>query len=295
MDGLGNYAGWRWIFIMEGLLTMVVGAIFFWVLPDFPETAKWITEEERAFIAARLTPDQGASAHSRKIQMKDITQVFRDWKVWIAGFMYFALLLPGYSYAYFSPAVIKRFGFSPTKTQLWSVPPWAVTFFWCMLVATASDFTRKRYLWIVVSVTIGSVGCIVLLSTNHTMIKTQYGALFLFVMGSYGAVPIMICWFAMNLGGHHRRSVGSAWQIACGQIGGIISVYSFLKKDMPEYRPGFAICLSFLVLAMVLAGILFVGYAMENRKRDKAGLDRVEDSEQKEELGDLAKDYRYML
>lgn len=296
MEGVGNYSGWRWIFIIEGLLTMVVGAIFFFVIPDFPETTKWLTAEELAFVQARLAIDQGASAHARQIQFKDVTNVFRDWKVWIAGFMYFALLLPGYSYAYFAPAVIQRFGYTPIQTQLHSVPPWAATFVWCMLIATVSDLTKKRYLWIVVSISMGCIGCIVLLATDHTMIKTQYAMLFLFVMGAYGATSVMVCWFAMNLGGHHRRSVGSAWQIACGQIGGIIAVYSFLKKDKPEYTPGFAICLGFLVLAMLLAGVLFLGYARENRRRDKAGLTKgVETVEEKEVLGDLASGYRYML
>ena len=67
--------------------------------------------------------------------------------------------------------------------------------------------------------------------------SAEYGALFLVTSGAYSAMPVIVCWFAMNLGGHHRRSVGSAWQIGFGNIGGIIATYSFLAKDAPFLEP----------------------------------------------------------
>lgn len=54
MDGVGGYEGWRWIFILEGLLTVIVAFLAFFVLHDFPETATFLTEEERAFVVYRL-------------------------------------------------------------------------------------------------------------------------------------------------------------------------------------------------------------------------------------------------
>lgn len=59
MSGMRGYLGWRWIFILEGVLTCVVSFIWFWVVPDFPEDAKWLKPEERTFIKARLQEDQG--------------------------------------------------------------------------------------------------------------------------------------------------------------------------------------------------------------------------------------------
>ena len=59
MDGIRGYLGWRWIFILEGTLTAVLAIAFFFLIPDFPEDAKWLTEEERAFVKARLQDDQG--------------------------------------------------------------------------------------------------------------------------------------------------------------------------------------------------------------------------------------------
>lgn len=93
MDGLRGYQGWRWIFILEGTLTCVVSLAFFFLIPTFPEDAKWLTPEERAFVSARLQQEQGRSALERKITMKGVIQVFKDPKILIGGFMYFGLVV----------------------------------------------------------------------------------------------------------------------------------------------------------------------------------------------------------
>lgn len=86
MEGLRGYKGWRWIFILEGLLTCVVAFAFFFVIPDFPENAKWLTEEERRYVQIRLLKDQGRSAAERPISFPDVVKVFKDYKVRRAAF-----------------------------------------------------------------------------------------------------------------------------------------------------------------------------------------------------------------
>lgn len=293
MDGLRGYSGWRWIFIIEGVATAVIAASLYFIAPDFPETATWISPNERAYIKARLEADQGVSGHDRPITLHGALEVLKDWKVWVAGIMYFAMQTAGYAYAYFAPSIIQKLGFAPIATQLYSVPPWAVTFVWCMLLAVASDYFARRAVFILGSLAITLVGLCILIGTRASAsVHLQYGMLFLFVMGLYGSASIIACWLALNLGGHHRRAVGSALQIALGQIGGIVAVYTFLNQ-----LAGFAICLSFTLLAMVTCCIYYAGCWMENRRRDREMAARavVVTREEKETLGDLALDYRYML
>lgn len=120
LDGKGGYAGWRWIFLLEGALTAVVGLAAFFFLPDFPEEAKWLSEEEREFVTARLCAEQGRNAAERSITVKEVAGVFKDFKVVVGGFMYFGLIVPAYGYAYFAPSIIKSYGYSPIRTQLFS-------------------------------------------------------------------------------------------------------------------------------------------------------------------------------
>lgn len=96
MSGLRGYSGWRWIFILEGVLTCVVSLALFFMIPTFPEQAKWITEEERAFIEAKQRREQGDSAVHRPFVLKDIVRVLTDYKIILGGFMYLGLVVAAY-------------------------------------------------------------------------------------------------------------------------------------------------------------------------------------------------------
>lgn len=80
MDGIGGVAGWRWLFILEGLLTIGISILCFWTLPDFPENVGWLTREERDFIQAKLEKDTGRSAHRQVITWRDVLDVLKDCK-----------------------------------------------------------------------------------------------------------------------------------------------------------------------------------------------------------------------
>ena len=305
MEGLRGYAGWRWIFIIEGAVTAFLAIFFFFLLPDFPENSKWTTPEQRAYICKRLAADQGNNAVDRPIRLQDVKDMFSDWKVWIAGLLYLGCATPGYAYAFFSPTIIKNYGYSAITTQLYGVAPWAGAWVLGMSAAWISDWMRHRFAFIVVGMCISIAGTATLLSTSHHQVHIQYGMLFLFIMGIYMALPIAVCWFNMNLGGHHRRAIGGAWQIGIGQAGGIVAVYTFLAKDAPEYRPGYSICMAFDAFTIVMAVAYFWGVWRENKRRDRimrsqngegvTGPQSSQDEREKAELGDRALEYRYMI
>ena len=85
MDGIGGKSGWAWIFILEGLLTVIAGAMSFWIIQDFPDTAKFLTEAERTVVIRRLQQDDQFSAAGEKLKMKYIWQSLMDWKTWIGS------------------------------------------------------------------------------------------------------------------------------------------------------------------------------------------------------------------
>jgi hypothetical protein len=99
----------------------------------------------------------------------------------------------------------------------------------------------------------------------------------------------------MNLGGHHRRAVGTGWQIGFGNIGGIIAVYAFLAKDAPKYIPGYSICISFICLSALSCLVYFTACWWQNRQRERSVHDTSLTEYEKTELGDLSPDYRYLL
>lgn len=164
-----------------------------------------------------------------------------------------------------------------------------------MVIAFFSDRFKHRFAFTLIPIFVAIAGFAMLLTIHGKENKgPEYGALFLVTSGCYSAMPVIVCWFAMNLGGHHRRSVGSAWQVGFGNIGGIIATYAFRQQDAPNYKPGHSICISFCCLAIISCFAYMGALWFENRKRDKAPISSADVSEEQEEfLGDLAPTYRY--
>lgn len=85
MDGIGGKPGWAWIFILEGLATVLAGAASFWIIQDFPDTAKFLSEAERTVIIRRLQSDDQFSAAGENLKMKYIWKSLFDWKTWLGS------------------------------------------------------------------------------------------------------------------------------------------------------------------------------------------------------------------
>ncbi|CCU77063.1 pantothenate transporter liz1/MFS transporter,putative [Blumeria hordei DH14] len=268
MDGLGGYRGWRWIFIIEGLLTTIAAIVGIFFIPSFVEDSSWLSPEEKEHVKDRIRADQ--------------------------CLMYISMVVPAYGYAFFGPAIISTFKYSPIATQLHSVAPWVCAFVFSMTIASASDFIKHRLFFVIFSIVLAISGFIVLLSI-HNNTSIQFGGLFLITSGVYSAMPLIICWFNMNLGGHLRRAVGSAWQIGFGNIGGIIATYAFLPKDAPSYTPGYAICLGFLVLGIFSCCIYALMIYLENERRNRALLAPISTGGPENDIGDKSPEYRYLL
>jgi len=284
MDVVVNgWRGWRWIFLLEGLLTCIVALVFFFLIPSFPEDAKWLTDSEREYVKARLQVDQGRSAAERKITARDVGRVFKDFKVFLGGLMYFGLIVPAYGYAFFAPAIISGLGYDAIQTQLRSVPPWACAFGFAMLIAVLSDRFQHRFLFCLIPICVSITGFAILI-TVHDNVQLQYAALFLVAMGTYAAMPVIVCWFNMNLGGHHRRAVGTAWQVGFGNIGGIIATYAFISTDAPYYHMGYSISIAFICISATSCCVYAWAVTSANRKRDAAPPNHLTEYE-KTELG----------
>ena len=85
MDGIGGKPGWAWIFILEGLITVFAGALSFFIIQDFPDSAKFLTEEERTVVIRRLQEDDQFSAAGEKLKLQYIWQSLVDWKTWVCS------------------------------------------------------------------------------------------------------------------------------------------------------------------------------------------------------------------
>ena len=91
MDGVNGYRSWRWIFILEGILTSVVAVIGHFFMQGFPEEATFLLEDDKQYILTRLKQDAGG-ATSDTFTLKMVLSVFRDWQIWCMFFILHTLL-----------------------------------------------------------------------------------------------------------------------------------------------------------------------------------------------------------
>lgn len=99
MDGVGGYSGWRWVFILIGLVTFVSGVLSFWLCVDFPDTAKFLSDSERRAIIRRLQNDQQFSAAGEGFKRHNVYKAFLQWQTWCGmGAYMFVQPTPGCLY-----------------------------------------------------------------------------------------------------------------------------------------------------------------------------------------------------
>ena len=178
-------------------MTIVCAVAVFFLIADFPEEAKWLSDDERAFVKARLAEDIGDSQLDTRLTWRDALGVIRDPKVILSGLAYVGLIVPGYCYVFFAPTILLSLGYSPVMTQLYSVPPMAAAFVLAVIIAIASDYYKRRYIFILPLQSISVIGLIILLNV-HEGVGVRYGALVLVVAGQIAAIPIIVCWFSAN-------------------------------------------------------------------------------------------------
>lgn len=107
MDGVGGYRAWRWIFLIEGAVTVLIGVMAFFIIPDWPETAKFLKPEERTLLLSTLHEDSGPAVMNR-LDKKAMKRAFSDWKIYLG--LVSSLISPRALY-------MARYNFSADKSR----------------------------------------------------------------------------------------------------------------------------------------------------------------------------------
>ncbi|ODV79148.1 putative high-affinity nicotinic acid transporter [Suhomyces tanzawaensis NRRL Y-17324] len=256
LDGKHGLAAWQWIFIIEGAVTCGCAGLLFMTIADFPEECRFLKANEREFLKRKLEIYSGAaSAYEITNTVKDVLNCFKDLLVWLPALAYLGMIVPAYGYAYFAATIIRDMGYTAASANQHSVYPWLAAFFMMNIVAFLSDRFRKRLPFFLASAVIGIAGLAMILGAKDSP-NVRYGGCFLTAAGLYTAMPLMVCWAALNMGSHIRKSVGTAWQVGFGNIGGIIATFIFLKKDAPGYVPGLSVAIAGTCFA-ILCGLAY--------------------------------------
>ncbi|KAB8271407.1 major facilitator superfamily domain-containing protein [Aspergillus minisclerotigenes] len=289
MSGIAGYEGWRWIFIIEGLATVVIAAISKFIIVDWPESATFLNDDERALLLARLKEDQG-EARMNRLDKKSMRRTFSDPKIYLGPIMYFGIVNTGYAVSFFTPTILHQLGWTAVRAQVMSIPVYVVATITTLSAALLSDLLRHRYLFTLTGCLVATMGYVILLAQSTVPVGARYFAIFAITSGGYLTQPILMGWLSNNMAGHYKQSIASAMQIGFGNCGGLVASNIFFEDEAPGYRTGYGVSLGMTWICGI-ACALFLGYLVrENRVRGRGGRD-YRYQLPREELENLGDDY----
>ncbi|OQU99542.1 hypothetical protein CLAIMM_05157 isoform 2 [Cladophialophora immunda] len=297
MDGVGGKPGWAWIFILEGLATIVVAGLSYFMVHDFPDEAKFLSDDDRRRVIRRLKLDKQSSAEHEAFKMQYFWAAAKDWKTWTGAMIYMGCDGALYAFSLFIPTIIQQMGYKSIHAQLLSVPPYAVAAVVTIFVGFIADRTRMRGYCNMVMALFGIAGFAMLLGSGVPHV--QYAGTFLGAMGIYPCIPNTITWTANNVEGVYKRGIALGFVIGWGNLNGIMSSNIYRAQDKPRFRPGHAVVLGYEAIFLLGGSILqHILLKRENAKRRAGERDVWVEGKTEEEidkLGDLRPDFIYTL
>ncbi|EAU82040.2 hypothetical protein CC1G_09642 [Coprinopsis cinerea okayama7 len=255
MRGVGGLAGWAWIFILEGLVTIVVAFIAKFVIHDNPETARFLTAEERTEVKTRLKQDRTSLAD--EYNSKYLWDALKDWKIYVHMLITIGIYTPLYSISLFLPTIVKAMGYTNEKSQLMSVPPYVAGCIATILGGLFADRAKQRGLFMMGFCVIAIIGFVMLISSHSP--AAQYVGTFFTVCGIYPNVPLGVAWNGNNIGGATKRAVGIAMHVA----------FTYRSTEAPRYFAGHGLLIATTTMSLVLSFFMHVYLRRENNRRDE--------------------------
>lgn len=305
MHGIRGLEGWRWIFIIEGLATMVIAIISYWMVQDFPSDAKFLSKKDRQRVIYRLSKDKQSSAKDESFKFSALWAAIKDWKTYTGMLIYMGCLMPLYSFSLFLPTIIQNLNLSAKdaltgkaliiRNQLLSVPPYALGAILTVAVGYWSDRTQRRGVFNMSCAIIGTVGFVMLIASTNPAV--QYVGTFLGAAGIYPSISLTIAWVANNVEGVYKRGMVLGIVIGWGNMNGVVSSNVFFHK--PRFYEGHGTIIGYLVLCMFGGSLInYIFLNRENKKRLAGERDHLIEGKTQaeiEDMGDDRPDFIYTL
>ncbi|KAH7916081.1 MFS general substrate transporter [Hygrophoropsis aurantiaca] len=255
MDGKLGRAAWRWLFYIEGSLTVLVALLSMFILPDFPVTSSgWLSPEEYALAQLRMEEDTGAGDQEDTEQTKShsngLILAFSDWKVWWMSIALTSMVV-SLSFNAFFPTLTATLGYNPTITLLLCSPPWAFATGVAFVTTRHSDATGERFNHVLVPLGLGIVGFLIAMVTMNT--AARYLSLFLMAQ-SYAGFIVFFAWVSNSIPRPaSKRAVALAFINAFSSLGNVAGSYVWPSAWGPSYKYSCAICITTSALCILMS------------------------------------------
>ncbi|XMA13396.1 hypothetical protein WAI453_006187 [Rhynchosporium graminicola] len=270
MDGLHGLRAWRWLFIIEGAITVGIAVAAFFVLPNFPRTTSWLTDEERQLAIWRLEEDVGEDDWVDSKQQSFLVGMklaFTDIKLYVLMVLLFGIVASG-TVTNFFPTVVKTLGKSDVVTLLLTAPPYVLAVITTFLNSWHADRTGERFLHITVPLLFAIFAYILAAATTKT--APRYVAMMLMVPGVYSGFVVALAWISNSLPRPPaKRAAALAFINAVSNSSSIYASYMYTDKAKPRYVTAMSVNCAMALMAILAATTLRIILVRLNRKLEQ--------------------------
>jgi MFS transporter, ACS family, tartrate transporter len=249
LDGRLGLQGWQWLFLLEGIPSVMVGIAVLWLLPDRPRDARWLPAVERAWLEERLA----AEGHDRIAHHgESLRRALGNPMVWWLGLSYFLLVVALYGFALWLPQLVKASGeFTNFEVGMITAIPYAAAAVGMVLVGRSSDRTGERHLHLALPALVGALGFIAVTRTGSTGLLIAALCLCAFgVLGWLGPFWALPTAFLRE----QAAAGGIALINSMGAVGGFVGPYLIgdIKERTGEFAPGLLVLAGSLAAAAAI-------------------------------------------
>ncbi|KAL3424029.1 pantothenate transporter liz1 [Phlyctema vagabunda] len=270
LNGAKGLLAWRWLFIIEGVITIVIAFAAYAILPNFPRTTSWLSEQERQLASWRLEEDIGQddwvdSGHqSFSVGLK---LAFTDPKTYILMFLLFGIVAAG-SVTNFFPTVVATLNYGDIESLFLTVPPYVLGTVTAYVNAWHADKTGERYFHITIPLYFGVFAFILAAATTST--APRYVAMMFMVPGVYTGYVVALAWISNSLPRPPaKRAAALALINAVSNSSSIYASFMYPKSAGPRYVLAMSVNCGMIAMAIIAATLLRFILVRLNKKLDQ--------------------------
>ena len=272
LNGREGLTGWRWIFIIEGVITCALAFVGLWLLVDFPDSQRqswaFLNRRECDWIVARIEKDRGDSA-APPFHFGSFISAGKDLKIWGYALIFFNSTTLSYALAYTLPILlVGNLGFTIKEAQCLVAPPYAFAGIIMFVTGWVGDRYHIRGPIIVFNCVLALIGLPIMGWASNPYVR--YFGVFLVTAGANSNIPAAMSFQANNVRGQWKRAFCSATLVGFGGIGGIAGSLVFREQDKATgYKPGMWACIACSLLSILVVGVLELEFKRQNGKADR--------------------------
>ncbi|KAH7311359.1 major facilitator superfamily domain-containing protein [Stachybotrys elegans] len=263
LDGVHGISGWRWLFIIQGVVTFIVALAACFLLPDEPLTTRWLSPEERQLAFDRIARDTVGQTHNVSM-FAGLKQAVRDPNVWIFAYMQH-LHIATNGFKNFFPTIVKTLGFNQKLTLVLTCPPYLIAGAISIGWAASSGHFNERTWHITIAKIVAIVGFVLGCVTMN--VGARYFAMCVFTIGTYGVNSILLGWVSSTCGQTKEKKAAS---LAIANVSATLSLIwtPYIWPEWAEPQFVFPMAMSAGMAFACAAGAWLMKYILIRKNRE---------------------------